>query len=39
MRTIFETRERRRKVLRGELREEILAARLMDVVERRADPP
>ncbi|MGC8781446.1 MAG: AAA family ATPase, partial [Anaerolineae bacterium] len=38
MKTIFETCRPRDEVLRGELREDIFAARLRDVMERRADP-
>jgi hypothetical protein len=38
MQTVFETCDPRPEVLRGELREESFAARLRDVIERRADP-
>ena len=38
MKTIFDNCEPRPEVLRGELREEIFAARLRDVIERKADP-
>ena len=38
MKTIFDNCEPRPEVLRGELREEIFAARLRDVIERTADP-
>ena len=38
MKTIFDNCEPRPEVLRGALREEIFAARLRDVIERRADP-
>jgi len=37
MKTIFETCEPRPEVLRGELKDEIFAARLMDVVNRKAE--
>ncbi|GAB4547126.1 MAG: DUF499 domain-containing protein [Anaerolineae bacterium] len=38
MKTIFDTCEPRPEVLKGDLREEIFAARLKDVVDGRADP-
>jgi len=38
METIFESCEPRSEVLKGELREEIFAARLRDVIIRKADP-
>jgi predicted AAA+ superfamily ATPase len=38
MQTIFENCEPRPEVLKGELREEIFAARLKDVIDRKADP-
>ena len=38
MRTIFETCEPRTEVLRGELKEDIFAARLRDVIDDKADP-
>src|SRR5688500_7460077 len=38
MQSIFETCEPRSEVLSGELREEIFAARLRDVLEGHADP-
>lgn len=38
MKTIFDTCKPREEVLTGELREEIFAARLKDVMESRADP-
>lgn len=38
MKSIFETCQPRHEVLSGELREEIFAARLRDVLENRADP-
>ena len=38
MKTIFETCEPRDEVLKGELREEIFAARLKDVLDGKADP-
>ena len=38
MRTIFESCSPRPEVLSGELREELFAARLRDVIERTADP-
>lgn len=38
MKTIFDSCEPRTEVLKGELREEIFAARLKDVIEGRADP-
>ncbi len=37
MKTIFETCEPRPEVLQGELREDIFAARLRDVMENRAE--
>jgi hypothetical protein len=36
--TIFDSCEPRPEVLKGELREEIFAARLRDVIESKADP-
>lgn len=38
MRAIYETCEPRREVLHGELREELFAARLKDVLDGKADP-
>jgi len=38
MKTFFDTCEPRPEVLKGELRDEIFAARLRDVIEGRADP-
>lgn len=38
MQTVFDTCEPRPKVLKGELREEIFAARLRDVIKGKADP-
>ncbi len=38
MKTIFDSCEPRTEVLKGELREEIFAARLKDVIEDKADP-
>jgi hypothetical protein len=38
MRTVFQACQPRPEVLRGELRKEIFAARLRDVIEQRADP-
>ena len=38
MKTIFGSCEPRPEVLKGELREEIFAARLRDVIEGKADP-
>jgi hypothetical protein len=38
MKTIFDSCEPRTEVLKGELREEIFAARLKDVIEGKADP-
>ena len=38
MRTVFDTCEPRPEVLKGELREDIFAARLSDVIRNKADP-
>jgi predicted AAA+ superfamily ATPase len=38
MKEIFETCEPRAEVLEGELREELFAARLKDVIDGKADP-
>ena len=38
MKTIFETCQPRDEVLRGELKEDIFAARLRDVMDHKADP-
>ncbi len=38
MKSVFQTCRPRPEVLQGDLREEIFAARLRDVIEGRADP-